>query len=68
MGNHTLSTTEALDKLSQASTEAETAYQDKREAVLSAHAAGATWREICETAGITRPTGIRWAREAEGGR
>lgn len=68
MGNHTLSTTEALDKLSQASTKAETAYQDKREAVLSARAAGVTWREICETAGITRPTGIRWAREAEGER
>lgn len=68
MGNHTLSTTEALDKLAQASTKAETAYQDKREAVLSARAAGVTWREICETACITRPTGIRWAREAEGGR
>ena len=68
MGNHTLSTTEALDKLSQASTKAETAYRDKREAVLSARAAGVTWREICETAGITRPTGIRWAREAEDGR
>lgn len=68
MGNYTLSTTGALDKLSQASAKAETAYRDKREAVLNARAAGATWREICETADITRPTGIRWAREAEGGR
>lgn len=58
----------ALVALSKATQNAERAYRNKRSAVLDARAEGVTWREICETAGITRGTGITWAREAEGGR
>lgn len=41
------------------------AEQQKRSAVATARAAGLKWDEICEIAGVTRPTAMRYAREAQ---
>lgn len=42
----------------------EAAEQQKKRAVANARAAGLKWHEICEIVGVTRPTAMRYAREA----
>lgn len=55
---------EVLGMLRDASDDVEKAHRRKVDAVAEARIAGLKWDQICEAAGISRPTAIRYAREA----